>query len=1269
MERLGDYKILAHIGHGAMGSVEKGEAPDGTIVAIKTLFPQFAYEAEYVKRFKREAEIAKKLSHPNVVKIIDVGEDQSTSVPRPYIVMEYVDGKSLADMMHDRGMASASVKRSSAVNKKSEVDAHAESASPDSPQCKTFTPEETIRIMRQLAGVLQAAEDIGLLHRDVKPQNIMLDSKGNAKLLDFGLAKDTDALVSVLSMTGQSIGTPPYMSPEQHEGKKDIDIRSDLYALGCTAYHMLTGRPPFEGPTNSAFALQHREKIPEPVLKLNKNCPLNLSQLIERLLAKKPEDRHQTPAELIEDLNRVERGEVPLRLYKPKKSKKHNPYAVWITAAVVALAALGAFFGWNYYRSNNAKTIIAEVMTDSRQLAVKHEFDLAKEKLDNIIAEYAATNPKLVKDAETLREKLIEQHAKWVSGEAERKRNAEAAKLARAEAERKRQIAENENNRRRNLHNNLRNAARLCRNEDACKRAANLINQAYQLCNTDAERAQVAAVEKQVKTALAKVRPWAAVADFTLDGSVKVDLTGSAVAVKLEQALGRKYRLVTRSQVSKALKELRFQASDLADKSNAKKFGKIVGAEYLVTGSVVQLGKEITVACQCFSIETGAIKQTAEVSAFSVDDFNYMIREAANILGMDDDQKRQYTDEKFNYPKHLEAGKKAFNNGEYEDAVRYFKRALSAKRTNEAESLLKAAAAKAEEQRVLNERKAKYALAMTRGNKLLREHRWSEAQAAFKEAQKISGYEYDSKALEGVKTAQGGAEVLRKKQLEDKFNSLIASGNSALRKQDWTGAEAAFNAALKVEGHEYAESALEGIRNAKGGAELMRKRNVANAAFSEAMTAAKEALIKATQSGYKNYTFKALCDAGTSKLEGLKNSAHWRYVSKSSQRAANSLSGKISKLKTDYADKFQVHRAMLESEKVYSLAAQLYRESRLLNKKDPKAHEKCAATVKAIGDFMASSHYRYVTSGTKRRLSGLNKQATAYLKTLVPPLPNDLKMVPNAVYASLAGLAPGSREAQERQKKWVAKLGLSLEVETKKIGIKLRLIPPGTFMMGIPASKGKREVQHQVTLTKPFYCGKFEVTQEQWKRVMGDNPSHFKNAGTDAPVERVSWDDCQKFLNKLCDLEGVLRGTYRLLTEAQWEYACRAGTTTPFCYGSSLDSSQANFDGNYPCNASKGTYRQKTTSVGSFSSNAWGLYDMHGNVWEWCSDWYGSLSSNSVTDPAGASSGPYRVNRGGSWDYDAGSCRSADRGGGRSSNRADYLGFRLMRIVPKKSER
>jgi formylglycine-generating enzyme required for sulfatase activity len=212
----------------------------------------------------------------------------------------------------------------------------------------------------------------------------------------------------------------------------------------------------------------------------------------------------------------------------------------------------------------------------------------------------------------------------------------------------------------------------------------------------------------------------------------------------------------------------------------------------------------------------------------------------------------------------------------------------------------------------------------------------------------------------------------------------------------------------------------------------------------------------------------------------------------------------------------------------------------------------------------------------------------------------------------------------------------------------LVLIPVGKFMMGSPASeKGRREyeTQHEVTLTKPFYMGKYEVTQEQWESVMGSNPSSTK--GAKLPVTNVSWEDCQYFIKKL-NLK--TNGGYRLPTEAEWEYACRAGTSTVYSVGSSLTNIDANIEG--------GGIKE----VGSYNANAFGLYDMHGNVWEWCNDdWKADYPAGAVTDPKGPGTGTSRVLRGGSFNSYEFYARSSGRSGYSPSIRYIDNGLRLAR--------
>ena len=232
---------------------------------------------------------------------------------------------------------------------------------------------------------------------------------------------------------------------------------------------------------------------------------------------------------------------------------------------------------------------------------------------------------------------------------------------------------------------------------------------------------------------------------------------------------------------------------------------------------------------------------------------------------------------------------------------------------------------------------------------------------------------------------------------------------------------------------------------------------------------------------------------------------------------------------------------------------------------------------------------------------------------------------------------------------------------TNSLGMEFVYIKPGTFIMGSPLTEPKRrdnEQQHKVTLTRGFYMQTTEVTQGQWKAIMGNNPSHFGNCGDDCPVEKVSWNDVQAFIRKLNRKEGTNR--YRLPTEAEWEYAARAGSTTAFANGrisERLCGYDANLDamGWYCGNSNERTHR-----TAGKKPNIWGLYDMHGNVMEICQDWYGEYPSSSVTDPTGPSSGRDRVLRGGSWNYFIRHCRSADRIGLIGpGGRGNYVGFRL----------
>ena len=231
-------------------------------------------------------------------------------------------------------------------------------------------------------------------------------------------------------------------------------------------------------------------------------------------------------------------------------------------------------------------------------------------------------------------------------------------------------------------------------------------------------------------------------------------------------------------------------------------------------------------------------------------------------------------------------------------------------------------------------------------------------------------------------------------------------------------------------------------------------------------------------------------------------------------------------------------------------------------------------------------------------------------------------------------------------------------------GVKLEMIaiPGGTFLMGSPENEAERQdyesPKHQVTVPS-FFMGKYPLTQAQYQAILGSNPSYFK--GNNRPVETVSWDDAVLFCQKLSQRKGK---SYRLPSEAEWEYACRAGTKTPFSFGDNITPDLVNYNGNYPYkSAPKGKYREQTTDVGTFPPNAFGLYDMHGNVWEWCEDDWHENYINAPTDGSAwnsRSGSNTKMLRGGSWDYFAGYCRAALRLGHSRDARYYGFGFRVV---------
>ncbi|MHC4914355.1 MAG: serine/threonine-protein kinase [Planctomycetota bacterium] len=272
---LGGFELISLLGRGGMGAVYKArQASLDRLVALKVLAPSLARNRDFIMRFLREARAAGRLNHPNIVTGIDVGEADNYF----YFAMEYVDGESLGKRLGREG---------------------------------NIAPKEAVALVRQVAEGLRHAHEHGLIHRDVKPENVLVDSRGTAKLCDLGLARATGPDDSSLTQTGTALGTPNYISPEQARGEGDVDARTDIYSLGASLFHLIAGRPPYEGKTSAVVLSKH---LKDPVPQLVRAVPSaghNISAVVAKCMQKSPGDRYGSVAELTEDLDLVLAGRPP----------------------------------------------------------------------------------------------------------------------------------------------------------------------------------------------------------------------------------------------------------------------------------------------------------------------------------------------------------------------------------------------------------------------------------------------------------------------------------------------------------------------------------------------------------------------------------------------------------------------------------------------------------------------------------------------------------------------------------------------------------------------------------------------------------------------------------------------------------------------------------------------------------------------------------------------------------------------------------------------
>ena len=1225
------YRIVRKIGEGGMGSVfEAVQESLGRSVAIKVLPGKLASDPQFVKRFDREAGTLSQLRHPNIGGIIDRGSVNGTY----YFVMEYVVDKNgnivtLQDLINQRKLDGNSV----------------------------------LKFTREIASALAYAHSKGIIHRDIKPSNILIDEHSAARVVDFGIAQilgDEQTKRLHLTMTGESIGTPQYMSPEQRTDATKADTRSDIYSLGVMVYEMLTGGFP-EGAWDLPSEL---------------GCDTKWDSIIENSIRKLPERRFQTMSDFLSSLDVFGHdSSAPKKdtvsVEKVKEERYRTPVPSVILGKCPGCGVENS--GDNKFCNGCGASLYEACPTCQGEIRVGLKFcgkcgvDVPKQKKINELKEsiskaleeasakkediVAATEILLaaIKQEESLANisvtgsgsiQSLPVHAAINSLWDEKALASEIfpasgikhmeflSRVSKELPDRKdiQSKIDELSSERENLLQELRGLFKDGHFLSLMQTASKSRWDEYAEIN-----AIVADAEKRFSKASnfvdSKIPELIAMKWYYELNKVLAELEGLGTDVEglgelrketdsilyeakqlYEHAVKLNY---TNKQPEAAVQVLEKllglcsdypDASDLLNKINleiSKCLETLEDAKTCIASK--KYGKALfLLKFLLYRYDSDEVK-TLYAEAVKENDrmFRRKLRFAAIILLsalsifiiiFAVNRISRY----IAYSSYYEKACIAYSGKEYEKSIKLYNEALKVPgyhNDTTAKNLL-------QEAQLAIERKTQFEKFMTEGKQCLGRNDWESAEKAFKSAVKVTGYENDSEGRGNLKKCQDYLSDKSKKN-KDAFNNAISDGTKALSDKDFEKALESFKKALKVPGYENNETAIRQRDHVAwiivGRASLDRKDwAIAEEAFKNALSIP----------GYEKNSLASSC---------LKEAQEALEIQKKQSEATwNETETKVNKLLSEAKNNSLIIARRIESA------------------------DSAMALLQNISDSLDMPY-----------LSDLSKIKIANLKTEISSLKSDLR-IPDG-FEVVAGPSSDTN-------------GLPLGIRHKNTGIEMVYVAPGEFMMGstikeqeeavkqgehIDRVKGK--VQHRVKLTKPYYIGRYEVTQGQWEKVMGSNPSSCKNFGKDAPLETVSWNDCQTFCRKI-------GAGFRLPTEAEWEFAARGGNKSKgFIYSGSNNLDEVGWYGN-------NLGDDAPHPVGQKKANELGLYDMSGNILEWCSDWYGDYTSGSVTDPTGASSGSARVIRSGGGN--AWYCRSAFRIGGTPEDRIDFVGLRLAIDAP-----
>jgi formylglycine-generating enzyme required for sulfatase activity/serine/threonine protein kinase len=1140
---VGNYVVLDKLGQGGMGQVYKARHKRmDRVVAIKMLPSTATRSPEAVERFHREVKAAAKLSHPNIVTAYDADEANGVN----FLVMEHVDGQDLAALVKGQGPLSVA---------------------------------QAVDFAVQATKGLEYAHRQGVVHRDIKPSNLLLDKSGVVKILDMGLARMDNAAGTAddgLTQTGQVLGTLDYMAPDQALDTHHADARADIYGLGCTLYYLLTGRPPFAGETLTQKIIAHRE-YPIPSLRAARpDVPQWLDGVFQKMLAKRPEDRQQSMAEVAAQLQQQ------------------------VLPETVPAAPLGPS------RGNVEETLSLRqgpIETSSQQIEVP-----------------ASGPPRTRTGKAAAAESPLSLSAREATGDASRQRISTGVK---AKPWTRALLAWHRLARRRKI---------------ATASAVSLLFLVVLL-------GVILMLRTREGTLLVEIEdPNVIVQVLDSEGAVQIERPGEQDKVTIAVDPGKHRLRVQKDGMELFAKDFVIASGGREtikarwepplpnrgtgpeppravapfDEKKAKghqaAWAKHLGVPVELTNSIGM--KLVLIPAGEFMM--GSPKEIIDEESKAADDQWCKDRLPAEgprhhvritqpfYLGAYHVTQVEYQQVMGTNPSEFSATGKGKDKVAGQDTKRFPVECVS---WDDAVEFCRKLSALPEEK------------AAGRWYRLPGEAQWEYACRAgttgrfsFSPIGRAIPRDYDEHELPDHgwfdENSGGMPHTVGLK-------GANAWGLFDIQGSVWQWCRDCYDKDY------YAGSPVDDpVVPSAGGDRVSRGGSWLRAA------------------GYCRSAYRNHSGAGLRNLD---------------------LGFRVSLVLPDRA-------------------AERAKTGRTTDAAQPSAGSTADKPSLPVANPESQSSVRLPAVGSLVGADG---------KWNLPP------------GAPPPATAPFEAEkAKEHQAAWAKYLGVPVEI-TNSIGMKLVLIPPGEFEMGSPKELIEEELKahaadgywverlpgeaprHPVRLTKPFYLGACLVTQGEYEKVMGSNPSEFsatgkskdKVAGRDTkrfPVECVSWDDCVEFCRKLSDMpaEKAAGRTYRLPSEAQWEYACHAGSVGRYGFSSGRSGVPWEYEdkalsgyGWFDANSGGMTH-----AVGGKPPSAWGSYDMHGNVWEWCQDWYdrGYYTNSPVDDPGGPPGGSYRVNRGGSWRDPAGYCRSAGRNSYEPGSRHMGLGFRACLVLPDK---